>query len=85
MVRPVTRRRAPSPGRAPALRGGIIAARAGGSSWISPGFGAGLIRAEKLTKGLEADDESVKVAVVLRRALRRGLGQLERESSRRRR
>ncbi len=44
-----------------------------------------LERAEKLAKRLEADEEPVKVAVVLRRALRRGLDQLERETRRRRR
>jgi predicted DNA-binding protein len=44
-----------------------------------------LERAEKLAKRLEADEEPVKVAVVIRRALRRGLDQLERETRRRRR
>ncbi len=38
MVKPVARRRAPFSDRAPALRGGSIATRAGGSSWISLGF-----------------------------------------------
>ncbi len=44
-----------------------------------------LARAERLAERLEADEEPLKVAVVLRRALRRGLDQLERETRRRRR
>ncbi len=44
-----------------------------------------LERAEQLAKRLEADEELDKVAVVLRRALRRGLDQVEREIRRRRR
>ena len=44
-----------------------------------------LERAEQLAKRLEADEELDKVAVVLRRALRRGLDQVEREVRRRRR
>ncbi len=44
-----------------------------------------LERAEQLAKRLEADEELDKVAVVLRRALRRGLDQVAREVRRRRR